>query len=633
MTLLTNRTMLKKKTLKSTTALAVSIALAFPSATIAQTAQVETNADGSVQQTDADTVAEQLKKKLEDAQNAETGEAQPAENAAEAPTPPEAEPVPEAAPAEPAPAEAAPAPQAAEAEQPAPEAAPAPEATEAPAPEAAPEVAAEQPQPKAAPTEAELADKLKAAEGTAEPAAPAAEAEVAPTAEAEVAPAPAAEPAPTAEAAPAPAAEAPAPTAEAPAPAAEPAPAQAAEAPAEAPAAAPVEAPAAEATAVTEAPEVKAERQAEAQDAAQQERAPAAAAAADAEVADVQTETVTADTARSSSEEFTTGVNEQAPQPAAAPAQQTAEQQKAEQKAKDKRDRKNDIFEGIAKAALVGLGAYAVGSIMNNGDKVVTNSGDRVVVERNGEYVVLKDDDALLRQPGNNVQTETFNDGSTRSTVTREDGSRVVTIRSADGTVLRRTRELQNGQQVVLFDDTQSFDRVRVSELPRQQQRVVEYQDNDTRALERALSEQSDFGRRFSLSQVRDIRAVRALVPEISVDQINFETGSAVIRPQEARELAALGQAMSDMIAKNPSEVFLVEGHTDAVGRASYNLALSDRRAESLALALSEYFDVPPENMVVQGYGESDLKIQTGDAARENRRAAVRRITPLLQGS
>ena len=132
---------------------------------------------------------------------------------------------------------------------------------------------------------------------------------------------------------------------------------------------------------------------------------------------------------------------------------------------------------------------------------------------------------------------------------------------------------------------------------------------------------------------MRNITAVRNLVPEIDVDNINFETGSSTIRPEEAEELAQLGTLMRQRIAANPGEVFLIEGHTDAVGSASYNLALSDRRAESVALALTEYFQVPPENMVVQGYGESDLKIRTAAAERENRRAAVRRITPLLSGS
>ena len=53
-------------------------------------------------------------------------------------------------------------------------------------------------------------------------------------------------------------------------------------------------------------------------------------------------------------------------------------------------------------------------------------------------------------------------------------------------------------------------------------------------------------------------------------------------------------------------------GYTDAVGDESYNLLLSDRRAETVALALSEYFGVRPENMVVQGYGGT---LSTGSGA------------------
>jgi outer membrane protein OmpA-like peptidoglycan-associated protein len=88
---------------------------------------------------------------------------------------------------------------------------------------------------------------------------------------------------------------------------------------------------------------------------------------------------------------------------------------------------------------------------------------------------------------------------------------------------------------------------------------------------------------------------------------------------------------MAELIEENPGEVFLIEGHTDAVGSAAYNLTLSDRRAESVALALSELFDVPAANMVLQGYGETDLRVQTLDAERANRRVVVRRVTPLLQ--
>ena len=96
-------------------------------------------------------------------------------------------------------------------------------------------------------------------------------------------------------------------------------------------------------------------------------------------------------------------------------------------------------------------------------------------------------------------------------------------------------------------------------------------------------------------------------------------------------ESLKLGRFMAQMIRRNPDEMFLIEGHTDAVGSGAYNLALSDRRAESVALALTEYFGVPPENMIVQGYGESELRVDTQADERQNRRVAVRVITPLLR--
>lgn len=170
-----------------------------------------------------------------------------------------------------------------------------------------------------------------------------------------------------------------------------------------------------------------------------------------------------------------------------------------------------------------------------------------------------------------------------------------------------------------------------VSVLPEPAPEMAAVDTGDADALRAALEARNTTGRSFSLAQVRDIDRVRKLAPAISVDNITFESGSAAIRPSEAEELAVIGRVIADAIALDPGEVFLVEGHTDAVGGAGMNLLLSDRRAESVALALSEYFDVPPENLVVQGYGESDLRIATDQDERANRRAVVRRVTPLLR--
>lgn len=333
-------------------------------------------------------------------------------------------------------------------------------------------------------------------------------------------------------------------------------------------------------------------------------------------------EVVTEETARSSDEEFETAVGDAAPAP-----QQNAA---AAEDDSGLSTRERNV--------LLGLGALAIGTLLNNGSKVVANSGDRAIVEQNGQYRVLKDDDALLRQPGSNVTTYRFADGSTRTVVVRENGVEVETIRSAEGRVLRRTKLLPDGRSLVLFDDTQKAERVVVNELPQVQEdrsavsssRAVSAEDL---AAALAAQDAKSVERRFSLAQIRNIDAVRRLTPVINVDSVNFDTGSSVIRPQEAEELAALGNALRELIDRNPAEVFLIEGHTDAVGAATFNLALSDRRAETVALALTEYFDVPPENMVVQGYGESDLAVRTLTAERASRRVAVRRITQLLSGA
>ena len=118
-------------------------------------------------------------------------------------------------------------------------------------------------------------------------------------------------------------------------------------------------------------------------------------------------------------------------------------------------------------------------------------------------------------------------------------------------------------------------------------------------------------------------------MPRVDLD-VTFETGSWQLSPDQVERLAAVAAGLNRAIQRNPREVFMVEGHTDAVGADVDNLSLSDRRAESVAVALTEQFQVPAENLVTQGYGEQFLKVATDGPERANRRVAVRRITPLI---
>jgi outer membrane protein OmpA-like peptidoglycan-associated protein len=119
-------------------------------------------------------------------------------------------------------------------------------------------------------------------------------------------------------------------------------------------------------------------------------------------------------------------------------------------------------------------------------------------------------------------------------------------------------------------------------------------------------------------------------MPRVDLDTVTFDTGSWQIGPEQIDKLAVIAHALHRAVERNPREVFLIEGHTDAVGSDVDNLSLSDRRAETVAVVLTEQFQVPAENLSTQGYGSQYLKIPTPGPERQNRRVAVRRITPLL---
>ena len=138
---------------------------------------------------------------------------------------------------------------------------------------------------------------------------------------------------------------------------------------------------------------------------------------------------------------------------------------------------------------------------------------------------------------------------------------------------------------------------------------------------------------RYTLREVRENERLREIVRRVDLDSITFDTGSAAVRQSQVPYLADIAGGMLDVINRNPGALFLVEGHTDAVGSDLSNLMLSDRRAETVARILTDGFGVPPENIVTEGYGEQFLKIYTQEAERQNRRVTVRNITPLLSSA
>ncbi len=135
---------------------------------------------------------------------------------------------------------------------------------------------------------------------------------------------------------------------------------------------------------------------------------------------------------------------------------------------------------------------------------------------------------------------------------------------------------------------------------------------------------------RYRIEDFAEQPRLRYSVPGIEVDTIQFGFGEGFLRTEEVPKLDRIGAIIERIVAGNPNEVFLIEGHTDAVGSSQANLALSTERAEAVKQALLEYFEIGEDNLSTVGRGEAYLKIATQEPEAENRRVTLRRVTPLL---
>lgn len=103
---------------------------------------------------------------------------------------------------------------------------------------------------------------------------------------------------------------------------------------------------------------------------------------------------------------------------------------------------------------------------------------------------------------------------------------------------------------------------------------------------------------------------------------INFAFDSAEILPDSKPLLEALGEMLGIDTISN--QAIVIEGHTDAIGSASYNQRLSEMRAQSIKQYLIENFGVNPQRLMAVGRGERDLYSVEKPRAAINRRASFR---------
>ncbi len=114
--------------------------------------------------------------------------------------------------------------------------------------------------------------------------------------------------------------------------------------------------------------------------------------------------------------------------------------------------------------------------------------------------------------------------------------------------------------------------------------------------------------------------AVEAVAPPSLSLLIQFDFDSARVRPESRESLVNLSLAMKSDKLLNAK--FAIEGHTDAKGRADYNLRLSQQRAEAVRAFLKAE-GVDDTRLAATGKGSAEPANKDDPMAAENRRVRI----------
>jgi len=124
----------------------------------------------------------------------------------------------------------------------------------------------------------------------------------------------------------------------------------------------------------------------------------------------------------------------------------------------------------------------------------------------------------------------------------------------------------------------------------------------------------------------------RLKLSRILTTKILFPFDSYRLTEEAKEQLKIIAEALSSPELKNC--VFEIQGHTDSIGPAGYNLRLSLRRAETVKKFLIERCQINKNRLTVKGYGE-DRPIATNgtkEGRERNRRVEVSKLTRTKKG-
>lgn len=102
------------------------------------------------------------------------------------------------------------------------------------------------------------------------------------------------------------------------------------------------------------------------------------------------------------------------------------------------------------------------------------------------------------------------------------------------------------------------------------------------------------------------------------VGSIQFANDSSKVKSESYQRIEKLAAYMN----KNPKSTVLISGHASDVGKADYNMTLSDKRAQAVAKILIEKYGIDQSRVEAKGFGITQPVIEgrTAEANKANRR-------------
>jgi outer membrane protein OmpA-like peptidoglycan-associated protein len=178
---------------------------------------------------------------------------------------------------------------------------------------------------------------------------------------------------------------------------------------------------------------------------------------------------------------------------------------------------------------------------------------------------------------------------------------------------LRRARVLADGKYLKAYLDDTRVINVPNADLGRSKQ-ILFYTDGDPK--QPAL-----FGNFRIAAGGKKLYDALAASGRVATQGIYFDTGSDRIRPESSPTL----KEIAGMLKEHPDLKLTIEGHTDNVGGAASNQALSEKRAAAVRQALVDTYQVDGARLETKGLGQTKPAApnDTPEGRQSNRRVEL----------